>query len=205
MSGANSGSRDRAIVGVVLLMLVSGCASNIGGSEEPPFDWVADSPSERCMALSGTYLAAGMPAPANAHTANFGAVWPTEGSLLSIVEQGSNAKPRKRLRVHSAVNPDDVVSSMTIIVDASGNVGFEAKSASGRTESLSPREWSCVNGTLTSLAALNSANAESYVRLWKRGSALIAEQTIRPASANAKGTQATDVVRFHFRFVSAID
>jgi len=205
MSGVNSESRDCAIVGVALLMLVSGCASNIAGSEEPPSDWVADSPSERCMALSGTYLAAGMPAPANSHTANYGSVWPTEGSLLSIVEQGSNARPRKRLHLHSAVNPADVVLSMTIIVDSSGQVGFEARNASGGTENLSPRQWSCDNGALTSLAALNSANAESYVRLWKRGSALIAEQTIRPTNANAAGTQATDVVRFHFRFVSAID
>jgi hypothetical protein len=205
MSGVNSESRDRAIIGVALLMLMSGCASNIGGSEEPPFDWVADSPSERCTALSGRYLAAGMPAPANSHTANYGSVWPTEGSLLAIVEQGSNARPRKRLRLHSAVNPDDVVLSMTIIVDASGKAGFEAKNASGRIESLSPREWSCDNGTLTSLAALNSANAGSYVRLWKRGSALIAEQTIRPINASAAGTQATDVVRLHFKFASAID
>jgi hypothetical protein len=93
--------RGNAIVGVALLALVSGCVSNMDVSEEPPFDWVADTALGRCAELSGDYSTAGIPAPANAHAGTYQGVWPVEGSLLSIIEQGSNARPRKRPRLDS--------------------------------------------------------------------------------------------------------
>jgi hypothetical protein len=206
MSSMNRSGRDSAIIGVALLALVSGCATNIDGSKEPPFDWVADAASSQCAELAGDYLSAGMPAPANAHAGTYHGVWPVEGSLLSIVELGSNARPRKRPRPDPAASPDDVVPSMSIVVDASGKVDFEAKNASGGTEKLKPQTWTCEKGTLTSLASLGTANFESYVRLWKHGSALIAEQTILANSDDATGARADrPVARFYFKFPPAID
>jgi hypothetical protein len=206
MSSMNRRGRDHAIAGVALLALVSGCASNIiEGSKEPPFDWVADTPSSQCVAFSGNYFAAGISAPANAH-GTYHVVWPTEGSLLSIIEEGTNANPRKRPRMDTSADPDQVVPSVSISVDASGTVKFEAKNAMGGTEKLRPQMWTCESGTLTSLVALNTANFESHVRLWKHGNALIAEQTILSTDAHAEGARANQpMARFYFRFPSTLD
>jgi hypothetical protein len=206
MSGLNRKNRGHAVFGVALLALISGCASNMHGSEAPPFDWVADAPSNQCAALAGHYLAGGMPAPANAQAFGYGAVWPTEGSLLSIIERGTNANPRKRSHFDSAANPVDIVPSMSIFIDASGNAEFDAKNAKGGTEKLKPQVWTCEHGNLTSLAALNSPNFESYVRLWKHGDALIAEQVIRETNDHATGERVhRPVAWFHFRFPSTVD
>lgn len=206
MPGMNRWGRGRALVGAALLALLSGCATNINGSEEPPFDWVAEAPSSQCAALSGNYSAAGMPAPANSHAGNYGAFWPTEGSLLSMVERGTNANPRKRPRPDPAADPADVVVSISIIVDASGTASFEAKNAKGGIENLRPKVWSCDSGTLTSLVSLSSPNFDSQVRLWKRDSDLIAEQTILETNGHAAGSRShRPVVRFHFRFPSTTD
>lgn len=206
MSGMNQWSRDHALAGVALSALLSGCATNILGSEQPPFDWVADAPSSRCVALSGSYMTTGMPAPANAHAGNYGAVWPAEGSLLSIVERGTNATPRKSPRLNSMQEPANVVPAVSILVDESGKIVFEAKNAKGENEKLRPQAWTCKSGTLTSLVALDTENFESYVQLWKSGSDLIAEQTIRATVAHATRTEKhRAVARFYFRFASAID
>lgn len=202
----NRSGRVHDIVSVALCALVSGCATNLEGSEEPPFDWVADAPSAQCAALTGNYFAAGLPAAANAHAGSYGAVWPTEGSLLSIIERGTNAIPRKRPRPDPAVDPVEIVPSISIVVDASGNARFEAKSAQGEIEKLRPQVWTCEGGSLNSLVALSTENFESYVRLWKRGQALIAEQTIRETNAHDTGARAPrPVARFHFMFASTID
>jgi hypothetical protein len=206
MPGMNRRGRGRALVGAALLALLSGCATSIIGSEEPPFDWVADAASNQCVALSGNYLAAGMPAPANSHAGNYGAFWPTEGSLLSIIERGTNANPRKRPRPDPAADPVDVVVSISIIVDASGTTNFEAKNAKGGAENMRPKEWSCESGTLTSLVSLSSPNFDSHVRLWKHDNDLIAEQTILETNGQAMGSRShRPVVRFHFRFPSTAD
>ena len=198
--------RDHLLVGAALLALLSGCTTIINGSEKPPFDWAADAPSHQCEVLSGNYLASGMPASANSYAGSYGAVWPTEGSLLSIVERGGNANPRKRPRPDPAANPVDVVHSISIIVDASGTTKFEAKNAIGGTENLRPKAWTCESGILTSQASLNSPNFDSYVRLWKHGNDLIAEQTIRETHGDATSSRAHHpVARFHFRFPSTMD
>jgi hypothetical protein len=119
--------------------------------------------------------------------------------LLSIIERGANANPRKRPRVDSAADPVDIVTSMSIMIDASGNAEFAARNAKGGTEKVRPQVWTCEGGSLTSLGALNSPNLESYVRLWKHGNALIAEQVIRETNGHATGTH-RPVAQFHFRF-----
>jgi len=191
--------RVHAIVSVALCALVSGCVTHIEGSEVPPFDWAADTPSPQCAALAGNYFAAGMPAAGNALTAGYGSVWPTEGSLLSIVERGTNAIPRKRPRPDPAVDPVDIIPSISIVVDASGNAGFEAKNAQGKMERLAPKAWTCEGGSLNSLVALSTGDFESYMRLWKHDNALIAEQTIRETEGHRP------VARFHFMFASTMD
>jgi hypothetical protein len=196
--------RIHVIVSVALCALASGCATHIEGSEEPPFDWVAEAPSAQCTALTGNYFAAGLPAAANAYTGGYGSVWPTEGSLLSIVERGSNAIPRKRPRPDPAVDPVEILPSISIFVDASGNARFEAKSTQGGMESLRPQAWTCDGGSLNSLVALATENFESHVRLWKRGNALIAEQTIRQTDG-AGGRAHRPVARFYFRFPAVMD
>jgi len=206
MSGMNRSRGVHGIVTVALCALASGCATTIEGSEEPPFDWVADEPSAQCAALTGNYSAAGLPAAANAHAGSYAQVWPTEGSLLSIIERGGNAIPRKRPRPDPAVDPLEIVPAISIIVDASGNARFEAKSARGTMEKLSPLVWTCEGGSLNSLVALSTENFESYVRLWKHGNALIAEQTIREGHAHGTGGRAgRPVARFHFTFASTAD
>ena len=198
--------REPAIAGVALVTLVAGCATNIEGSQKPPFGWIADSPSNQCVALSGNYLASGLPAPANAHAGSYGAVWPAEGSLLSIIERGTNAAPRKSPRVNSKQDPANVVTAVSILVDESGRIAFEAKNAKGENEKLKPQAWTCKSGALTTLAGLNSENFESYVQLWKSGSDLIAEQTIRATGAHpTDADKHQPVARFHFRFPAAID
>lgn len=196
MSGKNRDGRARAVVGVALLALMTGCASNIEGAELPPADWVSESPSSQCAALAGRYSAAGMPAPTNANTSSYGAVWAKEGSLLSIIELGANRTPRKRPRPDPFVNPRDVLPSIDIGIDPSGRPEFEARNASGAREGLSPQMWSCEGGALTTLVALSTPDFESHVRLWKHGNALIAEQTIRVKAHEP-------VARFYFRFPSA--
>lgn len=206
MSSMNRRGRGHAVAGAALLALLSGCATSINGSEEPPFDWVANTPSSQCAALSGTYLAAGMPAAANSHAGNYAAFWPTEGSLLSMIERGTNANPRKRPRPDPAADPVDVVPSISVTVDASGRADFAAKNAKGGVENLRPKAWSCESGTLTTLVSLNSPNYESHVRLWKSDNDLIAEQTIRETNVHATGSRAhRPVARFHFRFPSTAD
>jgi hypothetical protein len=206
MKSMNRAGRVRDLVSVALCALVSGCASYIEGSEEPPFDWAADAASTQCTALTGTYFSAGLPAAANADAGTYGQVWPTEGSLLSIVERGTNANPRKRPRPDPAVDPVDVVPSISIIVDGSGSVRFEAKSAQGKMEQLRPQVWTCESGSLNSLVALSTENFESHVRLWRRGNALVAEQTIRETNGHGTGGRAhRPVARFHFLFASTLD
>jgi hypothetical protein len=147
-----------------------------------------------------------MPAAANAHAAAYVAVWPAEGSLLSIVERGTNASPRKPPRVNSRQDPANVVPELSILVDASGGIAFEAKNAKGESEKLSPQTWTCERGALTSLVALGTENFESHVRLWKSGNDLIAEQTIRVTDAHSTDAdEHRPVARFHFRFASTID
>lgn len=198
--------RVHGMAGVALCALVSACATSIEGSEVPPFDWVSDAASAQCAELTGNYFSAGLPAPGNAHTAGYGAVWPTEGSLLSIVERGTNAIPRKRPRPDPAVEPVEIVPSISIFVDASGNARFEAKSAQGDMEKLRPQVWTCEGGSLNTLVALSTENFESYIRLWKRGNALIAEQTIREGNADGTGGRGhRPVARFHFKFPSTTD
>jgi hypothetical protein len=193
--------RALSISSLALVALTSGCASYIEGSKQPPFDWVADAPSSRCEALSGNYWAGGMPAPANAHAVGYGAVWPAEGSLLSIVERGTNATPRKPPRRDDRLDPADIVPALSIIIDESGKILFEAKNAKGEQETLSPQAWTCTGGALTNLVSLNSPNYDSYVQLWKSGNDLIAEQTIRATGTHGTGSGAQrPVARFHFRF-----
>src|SRR4051812_48086235 len=197
----------RRMVGVALLALMCGCATGIEGSREPPFDWVADTHSSDCNALSGNYSAAGVAAPANAHAATYGAVWPTEGSLLSIVELGSNANPRKHPRSTPEMKLENVVPSVSINVDAAGAIRFEARNASGGTEKLRPQTWVCEKGILATRVALGSAFTDSYVRLWKHGNDLIAEQTVgvtRRAQATAAQEQ-RPTARFYFKFRSTVD
>jgi hypothetical protein len=199
-------SRELAIAGVALCALISGCATYIEGSEKPPVGWIADPPLNECVALSGNYATSGIPAPANAHAGTYGAVWPAEGSLLSIIERGTNAAPRKSPRLNSKQDPANVVVAMSILVDESGRITFEAKSAKGEKEKLRPQAWTCKSGALTSLVALDTKNFESYVQLWKSGNDLIAEQTIRATEAHsAEAGKHRPVARFHFRFSSTID
>jgi hypothetical protein len=199
-------SRELAIAGVALSALISGCAAHIEGSEKPPFGWTADSPLNGCVALSGNYATLGMPAPANAHAGTYGAVWPAEGSLLSIIERGTNASPRKSPRLDSKRDPADVVSAMSILVDEFGRTTFAAKSATGENEKLRPQGWTCKSGALSTLVALDTENFESYVQLWKSGNDLIAEQTIRAAQAHPTDAgKHRPVARFYFRFSSTND
>lgn len=206
MSGKNRKDEVRAILSVAVAMLASGCASTIEGSDAPPFDWVAESPSSQCTALAGSYSAAGMPAPANANTVHYGAVWAKEGSLLSIIELGSNATPRNRPRPDPSVKPDDVVPSITIATDSTGRPEFAARNAHGGTEKLKSPMWTCEHGTMTSLVTLSTPGYESQVRLWKHGSALIAEQTVLAGNTDSAGVRAREAVaRFYFRFPSITD
>lgn len=207
MLSTNSLGHARIFVGVALLALMQGCATRIQGSREPPLDWVADTHSPGCNALSGSYLSAGVPAPANANTSTYGAVWPVEGSLLSIVEMGSNWNPRKHPRAAPETKLEDVVPSVSIDVDASGAIRFEGKNAKGGPEKLQPQTWACENGILVTRVPLGSANADSYVRLWKHGNDLIAEQTVGVTRLG----QALDAheqrptARFYFKFRPTID
>jgi hypothetical protein len=140
-----------------------------------------------------------MPAPSNARAANYSAVWPTEGLLLSIIERGTNAIPRKRPRWDPVTDPVEIVPSISFIIDAAGSARFEAKNWIGGAEKLRPQAWTCEGGVLTSLVSLGSADFESYVRMWKHDDALIAEQTIRETNTRRP------VARFHFRFPSTVD
>ena len=195
----------RAFAGIPVFALVSACATNIAGSEIPPPGWIADSPAKDCAALSGSYSTSGMPAPANA-LAGYGAVWPAEGSLLSIIERGTNAAPRKPPRLDSQQDPANVVPALRILVDESGRIAFEAKNAKGQSETLSPKAWVCEGGALTTRVALGTENFHSYVQLWKSGDYLIAEQTIRITDADSgDGGQPQPVARFHFRFAATVD
>ncbi|HET9715696.1 MAG TPA: hypothetical protein VFP60_05870 [Pseudolabrys sp.] len=192
-----------ALAAIAPSALLFGCAANILGSREPPPDWVADSSADQCAALTGSYISAGMPAPANARAGNYGVVWPTEGSLISLIERGTNANPRKRAHPDPAADPVDIVTSIRVIVDAAGTARFEATNASGATELLWPQLWICDHGALTSIGSLHTTNFESHVRLWRRGDALIAEQTIHETDAG--GSRAHPVARFHFRFPAMTD
>lgn len=204
MSNTRRRAREPAIAGVALVALVCGCATHIEGSEQPPLGWTADPASNDCTALSGNYVASGMPAPGNAHAGTFGSVWPAEGSLLSIVERGTNAPPRKSPRLNSAMQyPANVVPVVSILVDDSGRISFDAKNAKGEREELRPQAWTCHSGALTSLVALNTENFESSVQLWKSGDDLIAEQTVRATDGHPAGAgKHQPVARFHFRFSS---
>lgn len=193
-------------VGVAVLALLSACATQIEGSEKPPFDWAASSPSSTCTAISGSYSTTGMPAPANALGGTYSAMWPAEGSLLSIVERGTNAPPRKSPRLNSRQNPADVIPAVRIIVDDSGRIDFEAKNAKGESEKLRPQAWTCQDGFLTTSVALSTEDFESYVQLWKSGNDLVAEQTIRTGGGRATDEKEHEpVARFHFRFYSTAD
>ncbi len=199
-------ARGLGIAGVALMALASGCATAIEGSEQPPFDWAANSPSTQCVALSGKYSATGLPAPANAHAGTYGALWPAEGSLLAIIERGTNAPPRKSPRLNSRQDPASVIPAVSIVVDESGRIVFEARNAKGESEQLRPQAWTCKGGALTSLVALNPDSFESYVQLWKSGNDLVAEQTIRAGDAHATDEKEHQAVaRFHFRFASTVD
>lgn len=136
--------------------------------------------------------------PTSANTSGYGAVWAKEGSLLSIIELGANRTPRKRPRPDPCVDPRDALPSIEIVIDSSGKPAFEARNASRAPEPLSPRMWSCEGGVLATLVALSTAGFESYVRLWKQGNALIAEQTVRVHAHEP-------VARFYFRFPSMKD
>ncbi len=198
--------RGLATAGIALCALLSACATRIEGSETPPFDWVANPPSNQCVAVSGNYSTTGIPAPTNALAGSYGAVWPVEGSLLSIVERGTNAPPRKSPRLNSRQDPADVVPAVRVVVDASGRIVFEARNAKGVNEKLRPQAWTCSNGALTSRVALSTGNFESHVQLWKSGNDLIAEQTIREGSAGAASDEEREpVARFFFRFAATSD
>jgi len=194
------------MAGVPLLALMTGCATHMEGSDQPPFGWTADAALNDCAALSGSYATSGMPAAANAHAGTYVSVWPAEGSLLSIIERGTNAAPRKSPRVNSRQDPASVVPALSILVDASGGITFEAKNAKGESEKLRPQTWTCKSGALTSLVALGTENFESHVQLWKSGNDLIAEQTIRATDGHsADADEHRPVARFHFRFASTLD
>ncbi|HTU64327.1 MAG TPA: hypothetical protein VMF52_00135 [Steroidobacteraceae bacterium] len=192
------------VVGGVVIALVSGCATGIEGAREAPFDWRADVHSSNCTALSGNYQSAGMPAPANALAATYGSVWPAEGALLSIIELGSNANPRKRVRAAPETKLEDVVPAVSIDVDASGAIRFDAKDAKGNTVKLRPPAWACESGMLATRVAMGSAYNDSYVRLWKHGNDLIAEQTVgvthREQAVDAQ--EQKPIARFYYRFRS---
>jgi hypothetical protein len=207
MLNKNSLGRVRLVVGVALSALLAGCATGIEGSREPPFDWVANSQANGCEALTGSYLAAGIPAPANAQASTYGVVWPTEGSLLSIVELGSNANPRKAHHLEAETKLENIVLSVSIDSAAAGAIGFDAKNAKGETEELRPQTWSCEQGMLVTRVALGSLFTDSYVRLWKHGNDLIAEQTVG-ATRHAQAMDAKEqkpVARFHFKFRSTMN
>jgi len=206
MSAADFPGRVLVVGSISFLSLLSGCATEIEGAREPPLDWIADTRSSACSALSGTYSAAGMPAPANAQVPPH-VVWPVEGSLLSIIERGSNANPRKRPRLVAEIKPADVIPSISIDVDANNATRFAARNAQGEPERLRPQTWSCEKGILTTRVALGSAQAYSTVRLWKRGNDLIAEQTLGE-TRRARAPSALDqrpTTRFYFRFHSTTD
>jgi hypothetical protein len=198
--------RELAIAGFALFAQISGCAAHIEGAEKPPYGWMADSPSHGCVALSGNYATFGMPAAANAHAGTYVAVWPAEGSLLSIIERGTNASPRKSPRLSSRREPANVVPAINILVDESGGIAFEAKNAKGENEKLRPQAWTCKSGALTSLVGLGTENFESYLQLWKSGNDLIAEQTIRASDTHPMDAgKHRPVARFYFKFSSTID
>jgi hypothetical protein len=93
---------------------------------------------------------------------------------------------------------------MSIDVDESGAIRFEARNANGGTEKLRPQTWACEKGFWATRVALGSDDTDSYVRLWKHGNDLIAEQTV----GVTKRTQSFDaqeqrpIARFYFKFRS---
>jgi hypothetical protein len=177
--------------------LAGGCASTIEGAAEPPSHWELKT-SGNCQELSGDYAALGHPAPANAHASAYLALWPAEGSLLSILQRGVNG---------SGGNAE----SVRIRITGPASMKFLVVDTRGGTQELSPHEWRCQGGELVGQSLLSRLNPpqdsdsieESVVRLWKSADgALIAENSIDHAKFHADGpaTRRRTVTRFYFRF-----
>lgn len=184
-----------------LAALASGCATAIDGAEEPPGAWMPKG-SGNCVEIGGLFAVQGLPAPTNAHSGLYTVVWPTTGSLDSMIENGVNG-----MKQGSA-------STVRISIEGPASVRFSTFDNEGRSQLLSAREWQCKGSELTTRALLSRLNPpqdsemieESVVRLWKSDDgALIAENSVERSKWHSDGpsTGHHTVARFYFRFAPA--
>jgi hypothetical protein len=177
--------------------LACGCASTTEGALQPPALWSAKS-SGNCPQISGQYTAQGAPAPDNAHSGMYVVLWPTVGSLPSIIERGVNGT-------------DENAASIRISVTGPASMEFSAVDQQGKTRRLFAHEWQCKGDELISRTPLSRLNPpddsdvveESVVRLWKSADgALIAENSVVSAKWHSDGrvTHQRSLAHFYFRF-----
>ena len=177
-----------------IMVLCGGCATAIPGVSGPPQGWQSTAVT-RCSDIAGSYVAQGVPAVSNA-SAGY-SLWPAMGSLVAMIERGSNGIPySKASQVRIAMSSDTAV--------------FVAFDSSDEPQSLAVREWWCSQGALETRATLGikqeeatNTRDESVVRLWKsEDGALIAENTIESLVPKFRRSSVrhTPLARFYFRF-----
>jgi hypothetical protein len=182
-----------------LAACLSGCATAIDGAEEPPGAWMPKVPGN-CTEIDGLYAVQGLPAPTNANSGLYTVVWPTTGSLDSMIEHGVNG-----MKLGSA-------NTVRISIEGPASVSFSAFDDKGRAQLLAAREWQCEGSELTTRVLLSRIDPlkdsekveESVVRLWKSDDgALIAENSVERAKWHSDGptTGHHAMARFYFRFV----
>jgi hypothetical protein len=177
--------------------LACGCASKPEGALEPPDHWSVRA-SSNCPQISGHYEALGLPAAANSHAGMYVALWPSAGSLSSILERGVNGTDGNSASVH-------------IDVTGPASMEFSAVDQQRKPHRLSAHEWQCKGDELFSRTPLSRLNPpvdsdvveESLVRLWKSADgALIAENSVVSGKWHSDGrvTRQRTLARFYFRF-----
>ena len=184
-----------------LAALASGCTTAIDGAEEPPSAWMPTG-SGNCGEVDGLFSVQGLPAPTNAGSGLYTVVWPTLGSLDSMIEHGVNRTNQ------------GLVSTVRISIEGPASVRFSAFDDEGRSQLLAAREWQCKGSEWTTRALLSRLNPpndsemieESVVRLWKSADgALIAENSVERSKWHSDGPS-TDhhvMAQFYFRFAPA--
>jgi hypothetical protein len=184
-----------------LAAFASGCAMEINGAKEPPGDWMPRV-SGNCAEIDGHFEGKGLPASTNARSGLYSVLWPTAGSLTSMIEDGVN-------RAKQAP-----VSTVRISIEGPASVKFSAFDDQGKPQLLAAREWQCRGSELTTRALLSRRHPpqdsdmieESVVRLWKSDDgALIAENSVERSKYHSDGpsTGHHAMARFYFRFAPA--
>ena len=186
---------------VAVAVVLGGCAASPGGARKPPESWQHAQSVSNCGSTDGRFGEIGAPAPENARAGMAHSVWPTMGSLSTMVRAGANGMPYGNL---SAVSIE--------IVD--GRPHFKAYGADGAEAPLEAREWWCDEKALVSRAVLGNVSSEgvpkvrdeSVLRLWRAlDGALIAEQTLENITPGAFGSSSNHqpLTRSYFRFPPA--